>query len=287
MRLTTIMRESVMRITHKQLIMVVVSLVLVIAVTESVALASRLAPRLVPLKSIPTSKNTGGPPWEPSQRGGATRSALVSSPLCTPTQLETQYWTTFPAMDNQMSGFNLINRSGQACSLPVYPSSVYLANADGTPAKVPLLPGPAGEKGSSDFLAYGTPKAPATSSFAIPLSPAPITLAPGGTAVDILFGTVGVNQQPGDPACISTPVGGSIAVSLGNGSPVHVYMPANAGTSKSLIDPTGAPFSSCSAVAFSPFLTWSEASHLVGAPYTRTSQGDLLLKYTSAFINAP
>jgi len=281
------MRESVMRITHKQLIMVVVSLVLVIAVTESVALASRLAPRLVPLKSIPTSKNTGGPPWEPSQRGGATRSALVSSPLCTPTQLETQYWTTFPAMDNQMSGFNLINRSGQACSLPVYPSSVYLANADGTPAKVPLLPGPAGEKGSSDFLAYGTPKAPATSSFAIPLSPAPITLAPGGTAVDILFGTVGVNQQPGDPACISTPVGGSIAVSLGNESPVHVYMPANAGTSKSLIDPTGAPFSSCSAVAFSPFLTWSEASHLVGAPYARTSQGDLPLKYTSAFVNAP
>jgi hypothetical protein len=278
---------GVMRITHKQLIMVVASLVLVIAVAGSVALARRSAPHLVPLKSIPTSKNTGGPPWEPSLRGGATRSALVSSPLCTPTQLETQYWTTFPAMDNQMSGFNLINRSGQACSLPVYPSSVYLANADGTPAKVPLLPGPAGEKGSSDFLAYGTPKAPAIPSFAIPLSPAPITLAPGGTAVDILFGTVGVNEQPGDPPCISTPVGVSIALSLRNESPVHVYMPAKAGTSKSLIDPTGAPFSSCTAAAFSPFLTWSAASHLVGAPYTRTSQGDLPLKYTSAFINAP
>ena len=49
----------------------------------------------------------------------------------------------------------------------------------------------------------------------------------------------------------------------------------------------GAPFSSCTAVAFSPFLTWSEASNLVGAPYSRSSQGDLPLKYTSAFINAP
>ncbi|WP_298207941.1 hypothetical protein, partial [Ferrimicrobium sp.] len=85
----------------------------------------------------------------------------------------------------------------------------------------------------------------------------------------------------------STPIGGSIAVSLGNGSPAHVYMPTGAGTSKSLIDPTGAPFSSCTAVAFSPFLTWSEASTLVGAPYTRTSQGDLPLKNTAAFINAP
>jgi hypothetical protein len=117
---------GVMRITHKQLIMVVASLVLVIAVTESVALASRLAPRLVPLKSIPTSKNTGGPPWEPSQRGGATRSALVSSPLCTPTQLETQYWTSLPGFDNQMSGFNLINRSG-ACMLAAGVSFLFVS----------------------------------------------------------------------------------------------------------------------------------------------------------------
>ncbi len=267
--------------------MVVASLALIFAATGSFTLTRRSAPHLVPLKSIPTSKNTGGPPWEPSQRGGATRSAMVSSPLCTSSQLETQYWTSLPGFDNQMSGFNLINRSGQACSLPVYPSSLNLANADGTPATMPLLPGPAGTKGSSDFLAYGSSLAPATSSFGIPLSPAPITLAPGGTAVDILFGTVGVNQQPGDPACISTPVGGSIAVSLGNGSPVQVHMPAKAGTSKPLIDPTGAPFSSCTAMAFSPFLTWSEASNLVGAPYTRTSQGDLPLKYTAAFINAP
>jgi|GEM_PF-3695634 len=49
-----------MRITHKQLIMVVASLVLVIAVAGSVALARRSAPRLVPLKSIPTSKKHGG-----------------------------------------------------------------------------------------------------------------------------------------------------------------------------------------------------------------------------------
>ena len=267
--------------------MVGVSLALIFAAAGSFALTRKSAPRLVPLKSIPTSKNTGGPPWEPSQRGGATRSAVVSSPLCTSSQLETQYWTSFPALDNQMSGFNLINRSGQACSLPVYPSSLYLANADGTPATMPLLPGPAGTKGSSDFLAYGSPLAPAIPSFGIPLSPAPITLAPGGTAVDTLFGTVGVNQQPGDPACISTPAGGSIAVSLGSGSPVQVHMPTGTGTSKSLIDPTGAPFGSCTAVAFSPFLTWSEASNLVGAPYSRSSQGDLPLKNTAAFINAP
>ncbi|WP_298208138.1 hypothetical protein, partial [Ferrimicrobium sp.] len=82
-----------MRITRKKLIMVVASLVLAFAVVGSFAVARRPAPRLVPLKSLPTSKNTGGPPWEPSQRGGATRGTVVSAPPCTSTQLETQYWT--------------------------------------------------------------------------------------------------------------------------------------------------------------------------------------------------
>lgn len=191
-------------------------------------------------------------------------------------------------MNSQMSGFNLANTSRQACSLPVAPSSLYLANADGTPATMPLLPGPIGEEGMSDFLAYGSPKAPAIPSFAIPLSPAPLTLAPGGTGVDILLGTVGVDQQPGAPGCISTPVGGGIAVSLGNGSAIQVHMPTGTSVAKSQIDPTGAPFASCSAVAFSPFLTWSEASHLVGAPYTRFNQtGDLPLKSTADYVNAP
>lgn len=273
----------------KKLITVSVSLVVVLTVGEGLVLSRQSTQTARQLRATRTLNHLGDTPWEPTQRGGATRATSSTSPLCTSGQLKTQYWTTFPAMNSQMSGFNLVNISSQTCKLPVSPSSLYLANSDLSPAKVPLLDGPTGQKGKSDFVTYDSVEAVSSEepSLPIPQNPAPISLVPGGTAVDILFGAAGINGPQGASECISTPVGGSIAVSLGSGQPIQVYMPAGTDVAKSQIDPTGAPFSSCTAVTFSPFLTWSEASNFVGAPYPRSTAGDLPLKNTTVYVNAP
>lgn len=179
--------------------------------------------------------------WKPASHGGAVTTAAVASPLCTAADLTTQFWTTTPAMNVDMSGFNVINESNSPCSLPEYPQSVNFTNSDGALVSLPSLPNSQGQLSDTDFADFGSAGAwPDITMTPIPANPSALTLMPNGVASDLLITTSPVNE-PSSTSCISTPTGGSITVSLGADDSVTVTPQADALITASPEDPTASP----------------------------------------------
>lgn len=225
--------------------------------------------------------------WHRSSRGGALPlSSAGSVSICSAASLNTSFWTTVPSMEQQMAGVDVTNVSSTACTLPEFPTAVGLASANGA-AVVPVpLPAPDGTQSDSDFLNYGSAHAPGWPSSGIPPDPAPLLLAPSGTAVLVLFTTLPPLSTGSTPTtCISTPPAGYLTISIGSNL-VEVAMPSTFLPGPPF-DPSGSPFVSCQAVVVSPFLTWSEAQLVVGAPVPQTSTGSLPISNPQLYVNAP
>ncbi|MHB8245868.1 MAG: hypothetical protein ACYDGN_11040 [Acidimicrobiales bacterium] len=233
--------------------------------------------------------------WAPRQHGGAVRAFVPTNggsppPSCAPSRLSTQYWTSVPGMALIVSGFNVINQSNSACTLPAYPSQVALAGADGGVLSPVSLPTPDGKTSSHDFVNY--PSAPdwiPSTMVDFASDTAPLTLLPGGEAVVLLYAEeMMVGAGPPPSTCINAPAGGGLGVTLGTSANSAIVVPVpTASQLVSTLDPAGSAFTSCTAVLVSPFLTWHQAAAIVGTPTPTSSAGPLPLADEQIYVNAP
>jgi hypothetical protein len=191
-------------------------------------------------------------------------------------------------MNVDTNGFNVINNGTSACSLPEFPLSISLADSDGTLLTPVTLPDASGASSKLDFIDYGLAGASSiTPDSPIPSTTTPLTLLPGGVATVILI-TTNPTYSDTTPTCISTPVGGSISVELSTTESLTVAMPSDVNITPWQDDPTGAAFYSCGAVTVSPFLTWSQAVAVVGAPTADSPTYGLLPQANEAlYVDAP
>lgn len=229
--------------------------------------------------------------WQPSRHGGAVLlgSGATSPPPCAASQLSAQFWTTFPAMTEDLSGFNVIDTSATACALPAYPSTLGISGASGVVPPVTLdLPG--GGQTSEDFVPFGS-LAPAQQA-AVPgaglFSAGALALSPGGEAVVVLDETEPISNPPPGVPCLAVPgSGATLDVGLGSGPPLGVEVPSTP-LLESTVDPAGSALASCAPVVVSPFLTWAVASAVVGPPTPTSLQGGALpLRDENVYVNAP
>jgi hypothetical protein len=223
-----------------------------------------------------------------SSHGGAIRAPVTDAPpICTSSQLTAQYWTSVWAMQQGMSGLNVINASSQPCDLPEYPVSVTVADATGAavqPTTLFAVIGTPGSLTSQDFLDYST--AVGSSPFdvrteVLPTSTPALELEPGGEAVLVLFTAMG-GFNPGD-TCLSVPVGGSLLVSLNSQQTVAVPVPVFPAPPSPAVDPDASGFFSCASVVVAPFLTWAAATAVVGT----AGYGNLKTRNDALYQDAP
>jgi hypothetical protein len=219
-----------------------------------------------------------------SHGGAIPAPATDAPPICTSSQLTSQYWTSVWAMHQGMSGLNVINASSQPCDLPEYPVSVTVANSTGAavaPTTLFAVIGTSGSLTSQDFLDYST--AVASNPFdvrtdVLPASTPALELEPGGEAVLVLFTGVG-GFNPGD-TCLSVPVDGSLMVSLDSQQTVVVPVPIYPAPPSPEVDSDASAFFSCASVVVAPFLTWTAATAVVGpAGYNLATVNDALYQY--------
>ena len=239
--------------------------------------------------------------WRPRHLGGAVRTSHLShdarsqtnsslGPMnpCTVSQLSTAYWTSLPSLTQVINGFNVTNVGTAACLLPVYPTTISIVTADGAPASEPNLPTPNGTPASAGFVPFLTDQVGvANPSAGYAADPAPLQLDPGGVAVVLLYGSLPPTYGlQGGPSCQTSSTGGGLLVGLTDGMQATVAVP----TASQLVtpaNPDGSAFVSCSATIYSPFLTWAQASNIVGSPTPSSSTGSLVLSDESIYVNAP
>lgn len=185
---------------------------------------------------------------------------------CVRAQLTGMFWRTFEGMGHVIAGVDLRNSSTSACLLPAYPSHLGILSSAGQPLSERQLPGARGRPGP-DFLSYLV--APGVGiGVDYRAKPGPLELLPGGTAVLVLFELLPMpGSLPAGTPCVAAPRGARLAVELRPATkPLQVVIPDPGPVSKR--DPSGSELASCSAITYTPLLTWPKASRLVpvGAP---------------------
>jgi hypothetical protein len=256
-------------------------------VITSAATAQNGSPRAHFRKWVPPTRVF--PAWKiPSHGGAAVTAAGARIPACAARKLSVRYWTSWPAMDTVLNGFNVTN-TGAPCELPTFPGKIVLTRPDGAAVPATRLAGLAGVKTAADFIRFGSPGTVgvAGSPAQLRAAQARLTLDHGGTAVVILDSFIPPAAQTGGAPCIATPRGGGLRVSLPGGA-LSVPMPAGSWTRGNAVDPTGAAFYSCGTVVVSPFMTWRQAVGIVGIPVPDSrNYGVLPLAHTSQYKAAP
>ena len=214
---------------------------------------------------------------------GAVAAADASPALpCALDRLATDFWTTQPAANSYlMSGITVTN-TGVRCTLPTGLTAAAVVAASQVPvrqagftapralrqsASGPSMRSPTVASPLPEFANLATRKhGQETIVSGLPgmaVSVPRLTLSTGGKAVLVIASVFNPNVL--QRHCLAAPASGGLTLTAA-GSTLDVripIMPAPAGGPE---NGTGSAFYECSTSAISPFLTWDQASQVVGGP---------------------
>ena len=230
-----------------------------------------------------------GPNWTiPHHYGAVITPPNSRIPKCKAAWLTATFWTSLPAINGDISGFNVTNKSARSCRLPNYPLSLSLATASGTAVRPTRLPDAQGRLSSVDFRDGPLSTVPSAAASTVHPASSGLTLLPGGTSVALLVTFFPPSSTRTSTRCLSVPSGGALTVGLPGHGALPVPMPAGSWTTPSTVDPTGSAFAACSTVMVSPFITWRQAVRIVGMPVIAApGVGALPMSHKSRYTAAP
>jgi hypothetical protein len=213
---------------------------------------------------------------------GAAAAAGASAPACALSKLATDFWTTQPGLSGELLSGVTVTNTGPRCTLPTGLTSAAVISSSGGLVRQAGFAAP----GSLRATSSGASLRPATAAAPLPefsnlattrrgqdlvasglpgtvVSIRRLTLRTGGKAVLVIASAFSPNAVARN--CLAAPAGGGLRLATA-GSILHVrvpIMPAPAGGPENR---TGSAFYACSTSAISPFLTWDQASSVVGGP---------------------
>jgi hypothetical protein len=214
--------------------------------------------------------------------GAVATAAASPAPACALAQLTADFWTTQPGASGELLSGVTVTNTGARCTLPASLTSAAVVAAASVPVRQAgfMVPSTLRESVSGASLRTPTAASPvpefsdlptagrgqATVASGLPgtgVSVRQLTLDTGGKAVLVVASIFNPNVVQRN--CLAPPAGGGLTL-VAAGSTLHVrvpIMPAPAGGPENR---TGSAFYECSTSAISPFLTWDQASEVVGGP---------------------
>jgi len=193
------------------------------------------------------------------------------------TALRSLFWTSLPAMAVELSGVTITNIGSTSCALPAEVSSAIIENGSVTAVRSPYFSvsadlGSANEWPSllapaQEFVRAQVPITHGRYLIAVGLPESleftQLELHPGGKAVLVIDTDAEPDAASRPVHCIDPPGNGGIRFGLGRETLVVPVprMPAPAGGSW---NPSGSAFYECTSGIISPFITWTQATELVG-----------------------